>query len=277
MIQSTQTGTSYQVRLNDLAKGTLTALTLQILGVLLTYLAQVFLARWMGKVEYGIYAFVLTLSALLAIPSGFGFPRTVLRFMAEYRVREDWGRLRGILLGSWQFTLGISLCICLISMGIIRTLDYYRNISYANILYIGIWLVPLQALMLLHEDMSRGASSLILGYTPSKIAWPLLAIAGGFYLGKQGDMLDSTSMTEFAVIALSFVVVLQWMLLWNRFDQEIVSSHAIYEPRQWLKVALPFLLIQSFREILTDSDTLMVIHSELHDVIRNDYAIWVAW
>ncbi|NEO61387.1 MAG: oligosaccharide flippase family protein [Moorea sp. SIO4G2] len=258
MIQSTQTGTSYQVRLNDLAKGTLTALTLQILGVLLTYLAQVFLARWMGKVEYGIYAFVLALSALLAIPSGFGFPRTVLRFMAEYRVREDWGRLRGILLGSWQFTLGISLCICLISMGIIRTLDYYRNISYANILYIGIWLVPLQALMLLHEDMSRGANSLILGYTPSKIAWPLLAIAGGFYLGKQGDMLDSTSMTEFAVIALSFVLVLQWMLLWNRFDQEIISSHAIYEPRQWLKVALPFLLIQSFREILTESDTLMV-------------------
>ncbi|NER22959.1 MAG: oligosaccharide flippase family protein [Symploca sp. SIO1C2] len=258
MIQSTQIKTSPQVRLKDLAKGTITALSLQISGVLLTYLAQIVLARWMGKVEYGIYAFILALSALLAIPSGFGFPRTVLRFMAEYRVQEDWGRLRGILQGSWQFTLGMSFCICLISTGIIGVLDYYQNISYTHILYIGIWLVPLQALMLLHEEMSRGANSLIRGYTPSKIVWPLLAILGGFYLERQRHTLDSTSMTEFALIALLVVIALQLLLLWNRFDQEILSSEAIYEPRQWLKVALPLLLIQSFREILTESDTLMV-------------------
>ncbi|NET52129.1 MAG: oligosaccharide flippase family protein, partial [Merismopedia sp. SIO2A8] len=100
----TQTSPS-DISIRNLAQGTMVALGLQIAGVLLTYLVQICLARWMGKAEYGLYTYVMAWCLTLAIPAGLGLPRAVLRFVSEYRVQGEWGRMRGVLLSSWQFTL----------------------------------------------------------------------------------------------------------------------------------------------------------------------------
>jgi len=258
MTDTTSTPTTFKVNINDLAKGTITALILQVSGALLTYLAQVFLAREMGKSEYGIYAYAIAFSTLLAIPASLGLPRTVLRLIPQYRVQEDWERLRGILLSSWQLTIGVGFLLCLASVSIIKVLDNYQGFSYASILYIGIWLVPLQALVLLHEDMARSANNLTIAYGPSRILWPILIIIGGILFAEQNHSLNSIPMTEIAIATLLGVVVLQISLIWNKFDGEIASYKAIHERWEWLKVALPLLLNQALREILTQTDTLMV-------------------
>lgn len=173
--------TQSSIELDVLAKNSVTILSLQAAGVTLTYLVQIFLARWMGKTEYGIYEYVISWSLVLAIPASLGLPRAVLRFISEYRVREEWGELWGLLLTSWQFTVGVGLLLCLGATEVISFLDSHHNFSYAPVLLVGIWLVPLQALIQLQEDMARGADNIPLAYGPSKVLWPLFLLGSGFF------------------------------------------------------------------------------------------------
>ncbi|MEA5472491.1 lipopolysaccharide biosynthesis protein [Spirulina sp. 06S082] len=258
MTQTSLSETQSSVEIGTLAKNAATILSLQAAGVTLTYLAQVFLARWMGKIEYGIYEYVISWSLVLAIPASLGLPRTVLRFISEYRVRHQWGELRGLILSSWQLTAGVGLLLCLAATEIISFLDRQDSFIYAPVLLVGIWLVPLQALIQLQEDMARGADNIPLAYGPSKVLWPLFVLGSGFFLFHQNHDLTSIPMIRVALQTLLIVVVFQVSCLWFKFNREIGDAKPIYKPRQWLLVALPLLLDHTFDVLLTQTDILMV-------------------
>ncbi|WP_204102177.1 MULTISPECIES: flippase [Spirulina sp. CCY15215] len=246
------------VRIVTLAKSSILVLVLQFAGVALAYLVQVFLARWMGKVEYGIYEYVITWSLLLAVPASLGLPRAVVRFISEYRVKQDWGLLRGVILGSWRLTIATGLFLSAITTGLVFLINHYHHFSSAPVLLVGIWLVPLQALVLLQEDMGRGAENLILAYTPTKIIWPILVIIGGFLLWHNRHILDSISTIWIALGMLSGALVVQASWMWFKFNREIAPVTPIYTLRAWLKVSLPLLLYRAFRELLVQTDILML-------------------
>lgn len=257
MTQTSLAQTENSVKIITLAKSSIIALGLQFAGVALAYLVQVFLARWMGKTEYGIYEYVITWSLLLAVPASLGLPRAVVRFINEYRVKQEWGLLRGLVLGSWQLTVGMGLSLGLLGTGLIFLVNHYHQFSYAPVLLIGIWLVPLQGLVLLQEDMARGAENIVLAYTPTKVIWPILVLVGGFFLWHR-HILNSISMTEVALGTLSVAIAFQAGLVWFKFHGEIVPTAPIYTPRAWLKVSLPLLLYRAFRELLVQTDILML-------------------
>lgn len=258
MTQTVITNVEDSTKLITLGKSSIVAVTLQLLGLALVYLVQVFLARWMGKTEYGIYEYVITWSLLLAVPVSLGLPRAVVRFINEYRVKQDWGLLRGIILGSWQLTIGMGLFFSVLGTGIIFLINHYHHFNYANILLIGIWLVPLQGLVLLQEDMARGVESLILAYTPTKIIWPILILVGGFFVWHDRDILNSIPMIWVALGTLSVVIAIQGASIWFKFNGEILPTAPIYTPQGWLKVSLPLLLYNVFRELLVQTDILML-------------------
>ncbi len=258
MAQTAITNIEDSTKLITLGKSSIVALALQFLGLALVYLVQVLLARWMGKTEYGIYEYVITWSMLLAIPASLGLPRAVVRLINEYRVQQDWGLLRGLILGSWQLTVGMGLFLGILGTGIIFLIDHYHHFSSAPVLLIGIWLVPLQGLVLLQEDMARGAESLVLAYTPTKIIWPLLIILGGFILWHDRHILNSIPMTWVALGTLLTAIAAQAGSIWFKFEREIIATAPIYAPRTWLKVSLPLLLYRVFRELLVQTDILML-------------------
>ncbi len=250
--------TQQSTSIPSLVKGSIVALSIHLLGLLLTYLLQVFLARWMGRTEYGLYEYVLTWSLFLAVPASLGLPRATVRFISEYRVKQEWGLLRGVLLSGWQFTLAAGLLICMIGTGLIIEIDHYHPFSSAHLLLIGIWLVPLQALVLIQEDMGRGIDNLLLAYIPTRIVWPLLVIAAGFGLLNFQYHLSSFPAVEVSLATLAVVISLQGGLIWWNSDQNAPPALPAYERRYWLSVALPLLLYRAFRELLTQTDALML-------------------
>jgi O-antigen/teichoic acid export membrane protein len=258
MIQTSLSETQGSVNLGNLAKNSVVILSIQAVGFVLTYLAQISLARWMGRTEYGVYEYVISWSLVLAIPVGLGLPRAVLRFISEYRVRQEWSELRGLLLSSWQITAGVGLLLSLGSMEIISFLNRNDSLLYAPVLLVGVWLIPLQALIQLQEDMARGADSILLAYGPSKVIGPLLILVGGFLLFNYNHDLTSIPMIRMASVALLVVVVFQMICLWFKFDGEIGEVKSIYRPRKWLFVALPLLLDRGFQTLLEQTDILML-------------------
>lgn len=258
MVQTSLSQTRIGVDLGSLAKNSILILSLQSAGVILTYLVQVFLARWMGRTEYGIYEYAISWSLVLAIPVSLGLPRAVLRFISEYRVRESWGELRGLLLSSWQLTVGVGLLLSLVSIEVISLLNRHGDLVYAPVFIAGVWLIPLQALTQLQEDMARGTDSILLAYGPSRVVWPLLILTGGFFFFQYEYGLSSIGMIRIASIALLAVVIFQLICLGFKFSGEIGAVESIYRPRQWLFVALPLLFDKSFEMLLQQIDILML-------------------
>lgn len=247
------------IDIKTLGQKTITALALQVAGVLLTYLIQVCLARWMGKTEYGLYAYTMAWCMTLAIPTGLGLPRAVLRFVSEYRIREEWGQMRGVLVSSWQFTLVSGLFVAIVGTFSSLAIDHYYHLAYAPVLAIGVWSIPLLSLQQLQEDMGRGTESLILAYGPSKVLWPISVLIGCFILFQWGDhSLTSIAAIDLAIATLGVAVLGQLIFIWWGYAPEIASVASVYIRRQWLSVAIPLLFHRAFREILRQIDVIMV-------------------
>jgi O-antigen/teichoic acid export membrane protein len=246
------------IKLQTLAKDTTVAIIIQVGGRAVTYLSVVFLAQWMGETEYGIYEYVISWSLLLAIVAGIGYPRTVLRFVVEYRIKQDWGRLRGIVRSSWLIIVLAGLLISVVGTGAIWLLNHYHSFTYATPLLIGIWLVPLQALVYLQLETMRAMEDITLAYIPSQIIWPVLMLCGGFLLLKKNHSLTSVPMISMATLVLLPVVLFQLWLLWNKLNKEVKPATPVYAHREWFGVSLVLLLQYAFASILSQTDILMI-------------------
>lgn len=258
MTQTIPSTTEENLNLGILGKEAGIGLVIQFGGIFLTYLVQAFLARWMGRTEFGIYEYVVAWSVLLAIPAGLGLPHTVLRFVSEYRVKEEWGLLQGIVRSSWLMTILASLLVSLLAAGVILLLNYYHPFAYATPLLIGIGLIPLQALVNLQLEIARSAKDVTLAYTPSKIIWPVLVICGAFLVLETSHDLAGIGAIAIAELALLVVILFQLGLLWLKLNQEFEASKPVYAIREWLGVAFIVLLNYGCFIVMSKTDTIMV-------------------
>ncbi|MBI1243352.1 MAG: oligosaccharide flippase family protein [Nostoc sp. RI_552] len=244
--------------LDSLAQKTWIALATQLAGVILTYLTQVLLARWMGETEYGVYAYVLSWVMLLAIPAGLGLPLIVLRSITQYRVWEDWGKIWGIIQASWLITILFSLVLALGESTVVFWINRTQAFVYGTTLLVGLWMVPLQALVKLQLEIARALESVLLSYGPSLILWPALTLVVSGLVFSHEHMLGSLSGILISDVTLSLVIALQIGIIGVRLQRECVSTTPEYDLWNWLKQSFPLLLQDAFLLILEQTDILMV-------------------
>ena len=75
---------------------------------------------------YGTYTYVIAWSGLLIV-AGIGFPTLVLRVLPDYSVREDWGRLRGMLATSLVGTVLLGALIALLGITLVLSLGCHSK------------------------------------------------------------------------------------------------------------------------------------------------------
>lgn len=258
MTNSSLSQSQESVQLEVLAKDTAIALIIKVIGLSLTYLLQIFLAQWMGRTEYGIYEFVMSCSLLLAIPASLGLPHTVLRLIPEYRVKQDWERLQGLMRGSCLLIVLASLGLTLIAMGGIVAVNHFYPFVYATPLLLGMGLVLLQALVSLQQEAARAMEDIPLAFVPSQILFPLLVLGSGFLLLQRYEVLSSLLMIGIATFMFLVVVGCQLGFLWQKLKHEFVPATPVYAYREWLKIALILLIQQASSGVLSQTDTIMI-------------------
>lgn len=84
--------------------GTLSSLTLG-------YLFKAYLGRVLGAEALGIYTLGLQTVGLVVLLAGLGYPYVLARFVAIYRGRRQWTRIRKLLAQTWQRTWLASACL----------------------------------------------------------------------------------------------------------------------------------------------------------------------
>ncbi|MEM8675486.1 MAG: polysaccharide biosynthesis C-terminal domain-containing protein [Cyanobacteria bacterium P01_G01_bin.67] len=241
--------------LTSLFRGAAIALLIQLSGIATLYTMQVCLARWMGANQYGVYEYVISIATFLGFLAALGLPNCLLRFIPKYIVQEDWGKLRGIIWGSWRYVLLSGLFVALISGVLLVAWDAYRSdIALASFL-VGVGMIPLQALLRHQREMSRGIKRMTLAYLPSTIVFPLLLIAGAFYYRHN---LSSSKAIALTWLCLALILTWQLWLFQRQLPAQCYSTPVVYSRKEWFAVALPLLFKDSAFVVLSQTDILMI-------------------
>ena len=241
-----------------LARGASAALTIQIVSAGVLYGSQILLARWMGTAAYGIYDYATTMGIFWAFIAGFGLPTAVLRFISAYKAQEDWSHLRGMIWGSWWQTLVIGLVTSLCGTGILLWISTVHDLgAYTVPLIVGIWTIPIVALVSLQKEIIRAFQQIVLSYGPSLIGQPLLLIAMAAVLKLQRP-LTSTAAISLALLSALLTLALQWWIFQQRLDANVRHAQPAYEIARWWKAAVPLMLFGGSYMVLSQTDTLMI-------------------
>jgi O-antigen/teichoic acid export membrane protein len=229
------------VRSAGLAAGT------RLGGVLIAFLASLLYARVLGPHDYGIYAYVIAWTALLAIPSGLGFPQYLMREGAKHPkcllALREWADRRVLVSGT---VIGIALA----------TLALIPQAADARPLFLIAAPLPLlgnlsavrQALLQAHGWIARSQ-------WPQQLLAPAatLAIVAGLWWARGYLTAIDVMLATVACAWLAFVC--------NALQLQPVTSNALDQPASDdldIRRALPFVWLGAVYLLLSRTDLIML-------------------
>lgn len=233
---------------------------LRIFGALLTFILQVFLARWIGDYQYGLFAFTWACVIILGELLSFGFYNLVQRLIPEYRVANQLRSLRGVVWGSAGI---IFFASSFIAVAIILSLyaligSNYVSAEYGNLLIIGAMSLPAFALADYLSGIGRSYGWMIRAFAPTSLFRPLAII--GLLVGSaaMGASLSAQTALICAVIAIWLTLIISFISIGQELPEDEYKGPREYQLLPWIIAALPMMMISSFELLLFNIDVLMI-------------------
>jgi O-antigen/teichoic acid export membrane protein len=229
-------------------------------GAVLAYVSSIFLARWLGTFEFGIFAYVWVWMLILAISLPLGYPSSALRFLPDYFARKKWGRLRGFMKQSVAVAIGASTVGAIVSAILTLVFSDWMEPYYILPFLIGLLCVPATAMLNQMEGASRAFGWLPLAFMPNYIVRPILLMGIVYVLFALG--LHPTAVEAvWALVAACIVGATgQAILVRRRIARIVPDVKPIHHTRHWATISLSFVTIDGFRQVLENSDVLMIGH-----------------
>ena len=244
--------------LAGVVRGAAFVMGIRIAGAAIALLSQVLLARWMGAFEYGIFVYVWVWVVVLGIVVPMGFGTSVLRFVPEYRTKERWRRLAGLLRASFFIVLALGVVTALAGISIVWVLRGHIESYYVLPLIVALVCVPGFALMDWQEGTARAFGWVNLAYIPSYIVRPLgtVIFAGGilFFTGHATGL----QVTFGALAATVLTLIGQRIVLARRVARSVPAAKPAFHVRHWVAISAPLVLVEGLFLLLTNTDIVLL-------------------
>jgi O-antigen/teichoic acid export membrane protein len=239
----------------DVARGGLGSLALKVFNVPLAMGCAAVLARLLGPAGYGAYSYALAIVQVPAVLAQLGMPVLLVRELAGYRVREQWGLLTGLLRYASWVVLGASL---LFGAGayLLGPLLFHRlGAAQLDTFRWALLLVPLLALGATKGASLRGLGLVLqgqlheLGLQPLSLS--LLLLCGWLVASSQ---LDSVQAMLLNVAATALTVGAVWALARSARRSRSQTAAPSYETPRWRASTLPLTLYAVTQMVLGQTD-----------------------
>lgn len=242
-----------------LVTGSVGALVVRVGGTACMLLLQVLLARLMGLEEYGDYIYVFTWLAILSTVGCAGLDTSALRFVADYRAREEWGLLRGFLRRSAVLVLTASALLALVLAGALKLFQERLPEPLWKVFLIASALIPALALVLLLSSALRGLRKVVIALLPQSVLRPVL-LGGAVLLV---SILFAGPPPAAMVMGLDLMVVallaaVMVYALGKALPADVASAAPRFETRRWMSTALPLVVITGIRLAMNRLDILLI-------------------
>lgn len=242
----------------QLIKGAGGTAILKALNMVLTLATGVLMARSLGPENYGVYAFVLSLITLLALPTHAGLPTLIIRETAKNQLNEKWGLLKGLLkLASifvWVYSISIALAVAIFVFWFWQGAE---DIKTQTLLW-ALLLLPLIAFEGIRTSALRGLRWVVSSQLPEQIIRPLITacILGGVLL--LGNTLDAVAAIQVNAVSVFVAFLVGLFLLAKAVPKKIRQVKAEYAIKPWAASLLPLSLYAGLRVLDTQVSVLFL-------------------
>lgn len=242
-----------------LARGAAGALGVSTVGMALAFVANLVLARLLGAVEYGIYAYVIAWATVLGTVAVLGLPTVVLRFAASYCVKEEWGLLRGVIRYAELRVLSAGLVVFIGGAGVVFLLGDSLPPPLSSTLYVGLALVPLLALLELRSAAVRALGPIVSALVPLNIVRyvVLLAILAVLALDTASPIVARQAMIVM-LIGLVISVLAVSLALHRARPSAMAKAAPLTNNLAWKRAAIPLFVMAGTQVLLNRVDVLML-------------------
>ncbi len=244
-----------------LGKGAVEAFVMRILGMVLLFAMHTILAQQVGASGYGIFSYTLTLTAMLAMFTGLGWPTAIMRLVAQYVEQQNWDLLRGVIVRSHEMTLLVSVVVSIVlwlvaSEGNVDA-DLAVSIRYASIL------LPIMALVLLRRRVLLGLRKIKASIIPDELIIPLFVVVVLCLLNASG----AEEALRIYLCVTAVVASATALYMWHCLPQPVRNIKSTYDTRTWLALSFPLLLASTSQLIMNHTDLMLLgVMVDMEDV-----------
>lgn len=264
-------------------KGSIAALMLAVIGVVISFAVQASLTRTLGAAQYGTYTVALGWMNIVLLLTKVELDIATTRFVGAYAATADWGRLHGLLRIVPQRvflrTAAVAALAVLVLLGM-------RGSRFGYAVPAGLAttvLLVLTAQLQLRGAALQGFKRVLPAQIPNVVVRPLLflgivsaTVAAGFALGPARAIVYNGAATLVAIL-------LAARLLRRAVPAEARDVEPISEWREWLRAGYGLFFISAAQLTVTDATGVVLVSlllgrtsSALYS-IANQLAVLVAF
>lgn len=232
---------------------------IRVVNSLLTIILSVIISKTLGVHEFGVYAYIITLTSILVIPASLGFPELITRNIASYSTGLKWGLFKGILLKSSKIVIVSSSLIIILSL-LVSFLLKNRIADYITIFWIALFFIPIISLNQIRNAILRGLHKTIIGQIPEVLVQPIVLIVVIFFLtlysGKENVSAIDIVLSRIGSMVVALIFGLYFLKKYIPYDVKSFSPE--YDTVAWRQSALTFMIIEGVTQLLNMMDIIML-------------------
>lgn len=233
----------------SLYRGSAVFLAIYGFGSVLGFGVHLLMARLLGAKSYGYFVYATSWMAILLLGCNIGLKPTVVRFVAAYKVRGEWGALRGLLRRSTGWTITASAAMTILS-AIALWLLRPRFDELGMTLALMALAMPFMALADVWSSAVRGLGAVARSQYPASIVQHVLVgitlVIIVFVVGENGGAVFAAASFLFATIG---AMTVARFFLRLELPRQVLTSPPGYFRAEWLHVAGSNLLISLFQAV----------------------------
>lgn len=219
-----------------LRRGASGAFLVSVGGTGLGLLANLVMARLIGRAEYGIYALMFSWVSVLTMVAQAGQDISIIRFLPSYIQDRAWGKVLGLRVGVGLFVLATSICVAIVGCAVVHSLGAHHSASWRDTFYIGFATLPILTQLQQSSAMHRAFKRPVITGIYSSVMRPvvlliLLGIAAVMLVRRDAPM----AAVCVAIAALMSLMASGWHLT-RAWPAEGRGASPCYETSRWVAV-----------------------------------------
>lgn len=247
--------------LKELIKGSSSAFILKIAGMLFTYLSMLFITRFYGAEQWGLYSLGFTVLSIAVVIPVFGFDNSIIRLLTELKQNNSEANAFKVLLKA-------SLITMILSIVVILGINYYSDVITNSILrqkdfepylfFVQIAVIPMAFLILISvvfQSYKRIIQFML--FKSALLSFTFLVLLCIFYFFEiDAKIFEIYIYAIVSTLVIAIIALLFFLKLIKQDDSK--TENTTYSFKEIIYLSFPMMLSSSFALLMGWTDILML-------------------